>query len=168
MKPVLQLLIVVELAELTFDQLAFARVNMTVCLGRGHQGLENRLAVLLGLRHWQAIQGLRFGLRGRALLGLPVAVGFVGQHAQCGEAAINRDLASDLARLLVTQQQAHGPGGEGPAARTGEQAADATARPLVLRRTGIFLQQILARLEQLVEQSTGDHFPPPQKGLTGH
>jgi hypothetical protein len=30
------------------------------------------------------------------------------------------------------------------------------------------LQQILARLEQLVEQSTGDHFPPPQKGLTGH
>ncbi|MNG09084.1 hypothetical protein D3C84_924840 [compost metagenome] len=136
----LQRLVVVELAELTFDQLAFARVDMTVGLGRRHQGLENRLAVLLYLRRRQAIKGLRFIPRGRALLGLPVAIGLVGQHAQCGETAIHRDLAPDLARLLVTQQQAHGPGGQGTAASTGEQAADAAARAFVLRLTGLFLQ----------------------------
>ena len=47
LQPVLQLRVVVEFAELAFDQLALAAVDMTVGFGRSDQRLEDRLAVLL-------------------------------------------------------------------------------------------------------------------------
>ncbi|MNF91630.1 hypothetical protein D3C84_742380 [compost metagenome] len=179
MQPVLQFLIVVEFGELAFDQLALTGVDVPISLGRRYQRLENRLTVLFDLRRRQAIQGLRLGLRCRALLGLPIAIGLVGDHAQCRETAIHRHLAADLARLFVAQQQAHGPGGQGTTAGTGKQAAEAaratataeqpaqsTTGRLFLRPARLVLQHVLAGLEELVEQSTGVHFLPPLKGLT--
>ncbi|MNG04160.1 hypothetical protein D3C84_872730 [compost metagenome] len=135
MQPVLQLLVIVELDELALDQRALTLVDMPVSLGRGHQRLENRLAVLLDLRGRQAVEGLRFRFWRSALLGLPVAVGLVGQHAQRGEAAIDRNLAAHLAGLLAAEQQAHRTCCQCPAACAGEQTAEgtgATARALLL------------------------------------
>ncbi|MNY62645.1 hypothetical protein D3C86_1995020 [compost metagenome] len=101
-----------------------------------------------------------FGGRCRALLGLPIAIRLVGNHAQCRQAAVDRDLAADVAHLFVTQQQAHGPGCQGATASAGEQPAQAaratgtaeqtaqpTGRRFVLRPAVLFLQQILAGLE---------------------
>ncbi|MNP52007.1 hypothetical protein D3C76_1463680 [compost metagenome] len=150
MQPVLQFLIVIQFGERAFDQLALTRIDMPVGLGRGHQRLENRLTVLLDLGHRQPVKGLRFGLRCNALLGLPVTVGLVGDHAQRRETAIDRHLATHLAGFLVTQQQPHCPRRQCTAAGTGKQTAKATratARPLVLRAAGLVLQHVLARLE---------------------
>ncbi|MOA61524.1 hypothetical protein D3C78_1866930 [compost metagenome] len=59
MQPVLQLLIVVQFGERTFNQCTFALIDVTVSLGRGHHGLEDCLAVLLDLHGGHAVDGLR-------------------------------------------------------------------------------------------------------------
>ena len=124
-QPVLQFLVVVELGEFTFDQLAFTIVDVAVGLGGGNLGFENGLTVLLGLHRRQAIEGLRLTLRGQAFLRVPVAVGFVGEHTQRSETTVNRDFATDLAGLFATDQQAHGTRRQGTTARAGEQATEA-------------------------------------------
>ncbi|MNL20009.1 hypothetical protein D3C87_1412390 [compost metagenome] len=135
MQPVLQLLVAVEPGELAFDQGTLALIDMTVSLGRGHQRLENRLTVQLDLRSRHAVQGLRLRTGCTALLRLPVTIGFIGQHAQRGETAVDRDLAPDFTGLFAAEQQAHGACRQCPATRAGEQAAEgtvATARALLL------------------------------------
>ncbi|MNE06032.1 hypothetical protein D3C80_986070 [compost metagenome] len=103
MQPMLQLRVGRQLDELTLDQLAFARIDVAIGLGRRHQRLEHRLAVQFGLLRRQAVEGLRLVSRCCVLLRLPVAIGFVGQHAECGQAAVGDGLAAILARLLATQ-----------------------------------------------------------------
>lgn len=73
-----------------------------------------------GLGFRQAVDGLRLRLRrGAVLLLLPVVVGLVGDHPERGEAAVGDRLAAELARLLVSQQQADGAGRQGSAAGAG-------------------------------------------------
>jgi len=119
--------------------------------------------VLLDLGGRQAVEGLWLLPWRGGLLRLPVAVSLVGQHTQRGEAAVGQRLAAELAGLLVAQQQPHRPGGQRTAAGTGQQTAEAAATALAGRRgvAGLLLQQILAGLEQLIEQTTGVHCEPP-------
>ena len=137
---------------------------MAISLGGSHQRLEDCLAVLLHLRCRDAVNGLRFGLRRRALIGLPVAVGFIGQHAQGRQATIGQRLATIFSRTLVAQQQAQGTGCQGTAARTGKHAAQPPGAKQVSQATfatsggaalgaGFFLQHLLAGFKQLVEQT---------------
>nr|VVM75893.1 hypothetical protein PS652_02025 [Pseudomonas fluorescens] len=83
--------------------------------------------MLLDLGWRQAVEGLRLTLHGGALLGLPVAIGLVGNDPEGRQATVGQGLAAVLAGLLATQQQAHRPRRQGTAASTGEQAAQATA-----------------------------------------
>ncbi|MCY1542956.1 hypothetical protein D9M68_787370 [compost metagenome] len=81
--------------------MALAGIDMAIGLGRGHQGLEDRLAVQLGLGRRQAVEGLRLALRRLSLLRLPIAIGLVGNHPKCGQAAVGQRLAAKFASFLV-------------------------------------------------------------------
>ncbi len=119
--------------------------------------------MLLGLRRWQAVDGLRLATRGAGLFLLPVTVGLVGKHAQRREAAIGDDLAAHLARLLAAHQQAQRAGCQGAATGAGEQAAQVKAAALarllgaVVPGHALVLQEVLAGSEELVEQAASVH-----------
>jgi len=113
--------------------------------------------VLLGLGRRQAVEGLRLGALACALACLPVAIGLVGQHAKCGQAAIGEHLAAILAGLLAAQQQAQRPCPQGTASSTGEQAAQPTRASRGLTRSRRLVEQFLTGFEQLVEQAPGVH-----------
>ncbi|MNH26383.1 hypothetical protein D3C79_864350 [compost metagenome] len=132
---------------------------MAIGLGRRHQRPQHRLAVQLGLGRRQAVEGLWLG-GGHLLARLPVAVGLVGQHTERGQAAIGEGLAAIFAGFLVAQQQTHGARRQGAATGTGKQAAKAAGTGAWLARAalaGLAGEQVLAGLEQLVEQSPGIH-----------
>ncbi len=113
------------------------------------------------------MKGLRLRLRrGAVLLLLPVVVGLVGDHPERGEAAVGDRLAAELARLLVSQQQADGAGRQGSAASAGKQAAELSAAAGAGLAAGLVLQHFLPGLEQLVEQTTGIHEEPPGRSVT--
>ena len=165
-QPALQLAVVIQFGELPLDQLSLALIHMAVGLGCCNQRLENALAVLLDLGRWQAVDGLRLALGRIGLIGLPVAVGLVGNDAQCGQPAVGQGFAAEFARLLVAHQQAHGTGCQGAATGTAKQAAQPSAAKqsaqgafvvLLALAASLALQHVLAGLEQLIEQSTGIH-----------
>ncbi|MNG07179.1 hypothetical protein D3C84_904680 [compost metagenome] len=112
----------------------------------------------LGLGRRQAVEGLGLAPGRRRLLGLPVAVGLVGQHTEGGQAAVGQRLAAHLARALVAQQQAQSPGRQCATTGAGEQAAEVAATGGACGLAGrLLLQKVLAGFEELVEQSTGIH-----------
>ena len=125
----LQLLIVGQFGEFTFYQLTLTVIDVAIRLGRRHQRPENRLAVLFDLRRRQSVNGLRLGLWGCALIGLPIAISLVGQNAQRRETAVGQRLASDLACGFIAHQQTHRTGRQCATARTGQEPAQTSARP---------------------------------------
>ncbi len=153
MQPALQFTVVVQLGEFALDQCAFALIHVPVGLGRRDQCLKNGLAVLLDLSRWQAVDGLRFALRRAGLLRLPIAISFVGNHAQCRQATVGQGLATKFTRLLIPHQQPHRTGCQGSATRTAEQTAQPTTAEQTAEGTfvvrlalaaGLVLQHVLA------------------------
>src|SRR3989338_6508590 len=173
----LQFAVTGEFDQLAFDQLPLAGIDMAIGFGCADQRLENRLAVQLGLRCRQAIQGLWLGLWRIGLLRLPVAVSLVGNHAKRGQATIGQRLAAHLARTLVAQQHAQRTGGQrattrpleqsaeitalatftGAAEQTAQSTTQATGRATSGTAGGFLLHQVLAGFQQLIKQATGNH-----------
>ena len=158
-QPLLGLRVGVDAAEFAFDQFAFAVVDVAVGLGGGDQGLEDGLAVAFDIGRRQC--GRRGGGHGAgggdgaALLLLVFAVGLVGHDAECGEAAVDGDLAAHLAGLAVAQQQAQRAADQGALA---EGAADGALHVLAAGQAfHAAAEALLGGLHELVEKAVGLH-----------